>query len=54
MNVAARYTDCKVAITRLPTNHPGDVQLAMAVDVPVHSLLRELYNCVIFKSTWGS
>jgi hypothetical protein len=39
----------KVAITRSPTNHPGDVQLAMAVDVPVGSPLYDLYNCVIFS-----
>jgi hypothetical protein len=39
----------KVAVTRSPTNHPGDVQLAMAVDVPSKSPLRELYNCVIFS-----
>ena len=39
----------KVAITRSPTNHPGDVQLAMAVDVPPSSPLRDLYNCVIFS-----
>ena len=39
----------KVAVTRSPTNHPGDVQLAMAVDVPISSPLRDLYNCVIFS-----
>jgi hypothetical protein len=39
----------KVAVTRSPTNHPGDVQLAKAVDVPDGSSLRELYNCVIFS-----
>jgi len=39
----------KVAVTRSPTNHPGDVQLAMAVDVSAKSPLRNLYNCVIFS-----
>jgi hypothetical protein len=38
-----------VAITRSPTNHPGDVQLATAVDVAPNSPLQELYNCVIFS-----
>jgi hypothetical protein len=43
----------QVAVTRSPTNHPGDVQLANAVDVPKTSMLRDLYNCVIF-SQWGA
>ncbi|KIW00874.1 uncharacterized protein PV09_07630 [Verruconis gallopava] len=38
-----------VAVTRSPTIHPGDVQLAKAVDVPLDSPLRKLYNCVIFS-----
>jgi hypothetical protein len=39
----------EVAVTRSPTNHPGDVQLATAVDVPSNSPLQDLYNCVIFS-----
>jgi len=38
-----------VAITRSPTNHPGDVQLVNAVDIPQGSTLQNLYNCVIFS-----
>ncbi|KAL9076034.1 MAG: hypothetical protein Q9157_003813 [Trypethelium eluteriae] len=43
-------TDGKVAITRSPAMHPGDVQLVHAVDVPQDSPLNALYNCVVFSS----
>jgi hypothetical protein len=39
----------KVAITRSPTNHPGDVQIAESIDVPKDSPLRELHNLVFFS-----
>lgn len=39
----------KVAITRSPTNHPGDVQFAQSVDVPLDSPLRGLHNLVFFS-----
>lgn len=39
----------KVAITRSPTNHPGDVQIAQSVDVPLSSPLRRLHNLVFFS-----
>ena len=39
----------RVAVTRSPTNHPGDVQMAYAVEVPANSPLNELYNCVVFS-----
>jgi hypothetical protein len=39
----------QVAITRSPTNHPGDVQLAQSVDVAINSPLRELHNLVLFS-----
>lgn len=39
----------QVAVTRSPTNHPGDVQIARSVDVPLNSPLRELHNLVFFS-----
>ncbi|EDN94048.1 hypothetical protein SS1G_09915 [Sclerotinia sclerotiorum 1980 UF-70] len=38
-----------VVITRAPALHPGDVQLANAVDVPSNSPLKRLYNCICFS-----
>ena len=42
--------DGRVAITRSPARHPGDVQLVRAVDVPDDSPLNDLHNCVVFSS----
>lgn len=39
----------RVAITRAPALHPGDIQIVEAVDVPEDSPLKQLYNCVIFS-----
>ncbi|OKL62275.1 hypothetical protein UA08_02862 [Talaromyces atroroseus] len=39
----------RVIVTRSPAFHPGDVQLANAVDVPEDSPLRKLHNCVVFS-----
>lgn len=39
----------QVAVTRSPTNHPGDVQFARSVDVPLDSPLRELHNLILFS-----
>lgn len=39
----------RVIITRAPALHPGDVQIATAVDVPEGSPLRALHNCVVFS-----
>ena len=39
----------RVIITRSPALHPGDVQLADAVEVPDDSPLRRLHNCVVFS-----
>jgi hypothetical protein len=39
----------KVAITRSPTNHPGDVQVVLSVDVAKDSPLRGLRNLVFFS-----
>lgn len=39
----------KVAITRAPALHPGDIQFAKAVDVPDDSPLDSLHNCVVFS-----
>jgi hypothetical protein len=39
----------QVIITRSPALHPGDIQLAKAVDVPGDSPLRKLRNCICFS-----
>ena len=39
----------KVIVTRSPALHPGDVQLANAVSVPLTSPLMQLRNCVCFS-----
>ncbi|KAE9983037.1 hypothetical protein BLS_005054 [Venturia inaequalis] len=39
----------RVAVTRSPTNHPGDLQFADSVDVSLDSPLRELHNLVFFS-----
>ena len=39
----------RVVVTRAPALHPGDVQLAKAVDVPPCSPLRDLRNCIVFS-----
>ncbi|KAK2811756.1 hypothetical protein FQN50_001794 [Emmonsiellopsis sp. PD_5] len=39
----------KVVVTRSPAMHPGDVQVARAVDVPADSPLRKLHNCIAFS-----
>ncbi|EGE83653.2 RNA-dependent RNA polymerase, variant 2 [Blastomyces dermatitidis ATCC 18188] len=39
----------KVVVTRSPAMHPGDVQIAKAVDVPADSPLRQLHNCIAFS-----
>ncbi|KUJ21239.1 rna-dependent rna polymerase-like protein [Mollisia scopiformis] len=38
-----------LVITRAPALHPGDVQLVEAVNVPDHSPLRWLSNCICFS-----
>ncbi|EEH16788.2 hypothetical protein PABG_06875 [Paracoccidioides brasiliensis Pb03] len=39
----------RVVVTRSPAMHPGDVQVARAVDVPADSPLRQLHNCIAFS-----
>lgn len=39
----------RVAITRSPALHPGDIQVVNAVDVPNDSPLSLLTNCVVFS-----
>ena len=39
----------KVTITRSPALHPGDFQLATAIDVPDDSPLNSLHNCIVFS-----
>jgi RNA dependent RNA polymerase len=39
----------KVAVTRAPAMHPGDIQIANAVDIPDESPLNALHNCVVFS-----
>ena len=38
-----------VAITRSPAMHPGDIQSALAVDVPEQHPLKSLHNVVVFS-----
>ncbi|KAF2838607.1 RdRP-domain-containing protein [Patellaria atrata CBS 101060] len=39
----------RVAITRAPAMHPGDIQVVRAVTVPKDSPLKALTNCVVFS-----
>ena len=39
----------RVAISRSPTMHPGDIQFVQAVDVPENSKLKDLHSCVVFS-----
>lgn len=39
----------RVAVTRSPALHPGDIQLANAVKPPAESSLLKLHNCVVFS-----
>ena len=39
-----------VVVTRSPALHPGDIQVADAVEVPIDSPLRALHNCLVFSS----
>ncbi len=39
----------RIAVTRSPALHPGDVQFAKAVNVPPHSPLQQLSNVVVFS-----
>ncbi|KAL9621361.1 MAG: hypothetical protein Q9160_004252 [Pyrenula sp. 1 TL-2023] len=43
------YLNGKVAVTRSPALHPGDVQVVQAVAPPENSCLWELRNCVVFS-----
>lgn len=40
----------RIAVTRSPALHPGDVQLVQAVDPPSDSPLKSLHNCIVFSS----
>ncbi|RPA83493.1 RdRP-domain-containing protein [Ascobolus immersus RN42] len=39
----------RIVVTRAPAMHPGDVQFAEAVDVPLTSPLHNLRNCIVFS-----
>ncbi|KAG9233793.1 rna-dependent rna polymeras-like protein [Amylocarpus encephaloides] len=39
----------EVIVTRSPALHPGDVQTAVAVEVPSSSPLMKLQNCIVFS-----
>ncbi|KAK5173144.1 uncharacterized protein LTR77_003266 [Saxophila tyrrhenica] len=39
----------RIAVTRTPALHPGDIQLVNAVDVPANSPLKELSNVIVFS-----
>lgn len=50
---ATEYLEGTIAISRSPTNHPGDVQLVTAVGkIPAGygEVIRGLVNCVVFSS----
>ncbi|KAL9600254.1 MAG: hypothetical protein Q9219_003298 [cf. Caloplaca sp. 3 TL-2023] len=40
----------RVVVTRSPALHPGDIQIAQAIDVPQGSPLKALHNCIVFSS----
>ncbi|XPS68550.1 RNA-directed RNA polymerase [Ascochyta lentis] len=42
-------TGDRIVVTRAPALHPGDVQLAKAVDVEQGNPLRALRNCIVFS-----
>lgn len=42
-------TGGRIVVTRAPALHPGDVQLAKAVDVEPNSPLKALRNCIVFS-----
>lgn len=46
---ARRHLQCRVAVTRSPALHPGDIQLASAVSPPEGSCLWDLTNCIVFS-----
>ena len=48
-NKKRRILRGKVAVTRCPALHPGDIQIAQAVDAPPESPLQYLHNCVVFS-----
>lgn len=58
--VYVKYTDSqsdknyilqgRIAVTRSPALHPGDVQLVDAVEPPADSPLKDLHNCIVFSS----
>ncbi|KAJ4345158.1 hypothetical protein N0V95_005883 [Ascochyta clinopodiicola] len=42
-------TDDRIVVTRAPALHPGDVQVAKAVEVERGSPLKALRNCIVFS-----
>ena len=49
-NPTKRVIRGRVAVTRSPALHPGDVQIVNAVTVPTSSPLAHLHNCVVFSA----
>ncbi|KAL8897647.1 MAG: hypothetical protein Q9192_002477 [Flavoplaca navasiana] len=45
-----KHVSGTVLITRSPALHPGDVQMAKAVNIPGHSPLNDLHNSVVFSA----
>lgn len=39
----------RLAVTRAPSLHPGDIQIVKAVDVERSNPLKELRNCIVFS-----
>lgn len=46
----SRHALGTVAVARSPALHPGDIQVAKAVEVSKVSPLRSLHNCIVFSS----
>ncbi|KAL8853007.1 MAG: hypothetical protein Q9221_002155 [Calogaya cf. arnoldii] len=49
-NGQKKHADGTVAVSRSPAHHPGDVQLARAVNIPDDSPLNALHNCLVFSA----
>ena len=47
--VITSQRDEKIIVTRSPALHPGDIQTAVAVEVPNESPLMKLRNCIAFS-----
>lgn len=46
---AQKHLQCRIAVTRSPALHPGDIQVATAVSPLKGSCLWKLTNCIVFS-----